>query len=131
MPAFPSLTPAIAFLQAAGGVTVQLWIPTAGPVLGKGSWAAATAIAKPYTIDTPTGSKALIQLTSGEVVTADLVIYCASSAAPAEAPAGSRQPRLFCNGKRFRVLGRRSNDGLPAGPATLGIVCAQDNGGET
>lgn len=131
MPGFPSLLPAIGLLQAAGEVRVSTWTPAAGsgPGLGGGAWSTPTKLPKPYTVDTPTGSKALIQIAGGETVTADLVVYCPASAVSVPAP-GGRWPRVTFQGQRYRVLGLRSTAGLPAAKPHVGMVCALDNGGE-
>lgn len=129
---FPSLLPALAMLQAAATVTVQVWVPAAGPVgLSPGAWSAPVALGAPWTVDVPTGTAAQVQIQGGEIVTADLTVFCRSAVAPADPAAGGRSPRLYYQGRRYRVLGKRDIAGLPVGPGTVALVCALDNGGET
>lgn len=130
--AFPSLKPALILLQAKNAVTLQPWTPTPGPVTkghANGAYGDGAPIPKPYTVDPVTGARAQIQLTGGEIVTADLVVYALSEHAPSKPPPGSRWPRLLWQGDRYRVLGLCNTDGLSHGPGTCGIVCVLDNGG--
>lgn len=131
MPAFPSLAPALAFLQSAQPVQITQWSPAPGPRgLASGAWGAPANLAKPYVVDVPSGSAARIQLSGGEVITADLTVYCRSAAAPSEPAAGGREPRVTWQGRRYRVLARRDIQGHPFGAGTVALLCVADNGGE-
>ena len=125
--AFPSLLPAIGLLQAAGALQLSAWVPApgTGAGLGNGTWAAPVLVPQPYTVEEPTGARALIQLAGGEVVQADIVAYCRATVVSEPGP-GGRWPRVFWQGKRYRVLGRRGDSGLPSSGAHIGLVCARE-----
>lgn len=126
----PSLLPAIALLgPKKGKVTYALWVPAAGPDgEGGGAWGAVADLPRPYSVDVPTGAARNVTV-GGEEITADLELFCRGDIfPPLVGVAGSRAPRVFFQGVRFRVIVLGDFD-----PVTdhVRVLCARDLGRES